>query len=48
MPEESDSEDMENEITDTRKKQRMGKRNNCEVEEMKQISCNRKKANRET
>lgn len=48
MSEESDSEDIENEISDARKKQRMGKRGNSEVEEVKQTRCNRNKAKWET
>ncbi|XP_021552231.1 probable ATP-dependent RNA helicase DDX10 [Neomonachus schauinslandi] len=46
--EESDSEDLENKISDTKKKQGMRKRNNCEVEDVGPTSRNRKKAKWET
>ncbi|XP_053526412.1 probable ATP-dependent RNA helicase DDX10 [Artibeus jamaicensis] len=46
--EESDSEDMENEISDTKKKQGMRKRNNSEVEDTGLTSRNKKKAKWET
>ncbi|XP_054379792.1 probable ATP-dependent RNA helicase DDX10 isoform X1 [Pongo abelii] len=42
--EDSDSEDMENKISDTKKKQGMKKRNNSEVEDIGPTSHNRKKA----
>nr|KAF6437397.1 DEAD-box helicase 10 [Molossus molossus] len=42
--EESDKEDMENKISDTKKKQVMRKRNNSEVEDTVLTSRNRKKA----
>ncbi|ELW59134.1 putative ATP-dependent RNA helicase DDX10 [Tupaia chinensis] len=41
--EESASEDMENKISDTKKKQGMRKRNNSEVEDVGPASRNRKK-----
>ncbi|XP_024426721.2 probable ATP-dependent RNA helicase DDX10 [Desmodus rotundus] len=40
--EESDSEDLENKISDTKKKQGMRKRNNSEVEDSGLTSCNKK------
>uniref|UniRef100_A0A2K5Z478 ATP-dependent RNA helicase n=1 Tax=Mandrillus leucophaeus TaxID=9568 RepID=A0A2K5Z478_MANLE len=46
--EDSDSEDMENEISDTKKKQGMKKRKNSEVEDMGPTSHNRKKAKWDT
>jgi len=46
--EESDSEDLENNISDTKKKQGMRKRNNREVEDVGPTSRNRKKAKWET
>ncbi|KAM4849744.1 putative ATP-dependent RNA helicase DDX10 [Urocitellus parryii] len=46
--EESDSEDMENKISDTKKKQEMKKRNNSEVEDVGPTSHHRKKAKWET
>ncbi|XP_058401248.1 probable ATP-dependent RNA helicase DDX10 isoform X1 [Diceros bicornis minor] len=46
--EESDSEDMENKISDTKKMQGMRKRNNSEVEDVGPTSRNRKKAKWET
>ncbi|XP_014699883.1 probable ATP-dependent RNA helicase DDX10 [Equus asinus] len=46
--EESDSEDMENKISDTKKMQGMRKRNSGEVEDMRPTSSNRKKAKWET
>ncbi|VTJ75505.1 Hypothetical predicted protein, partial [Marmota monax] len=46
--EESDSEDMENKISDTKKKQEMKKRNNSEVEDVGLTSHHRKKAKWET
>uniref|UniRef100_A0A2K6D9H5 ATP-dependent RNA helicase n=1 Tax=Macaca nemestrina TaxID=9545 RepID=A0A2K6D9H5_MACNE len=46
--EDSDSEDMENEISDTKKKQGMKKRKNSEVEDMGPTSRNRKKAKWDT
>uniref|UniRef100_A0A2K5JK05 ATP-dependent RNA helicase n=1 Tax=Colobus angolensis palliatus TaxID=336983 RepID=A0A2K5JK05_COLAP len=46
--EDSDSEDMENEISDTKKKQGMKKRKNNEVEDMGPTSRNRKKAKWDT
>uniref|UniRef100_A0A452TNV5 ATP-dependent RNA helicase n=1 Tax=Ursus maritimus TaxID=29073 RepID=A0A452TNV5_URSMA len=46
--EESGSEDLENKISDTKKKQGMRKRNNSEVEDVGPTSRNRKKAKWET
>ncbi|XP_047734985.1 probable ATP-dependent RNA helicase DDX10 [Prionailurus viverrinus] len=46
--EESDSDDTENKISDTKKKQGMRKRNNSEVEDVGPTSRNRKKAKWET
>nr|XP_020770991.1 probable ATP-dependent RNA helicase DDX10 isoform X1 [Odocoileus virginianus texanus] len=46
--EESDSEDMENKISDTKKKQTMRKRNNSEVEDVGPASRDRKKTKWET
>ncbi|XP_064433557.1 probable ATP-dependent RNA helicase DDX10 isoform X3 [Mirounga angustirostris] len=46
--EESDSEDLENKISDTKKKQGMRKRNNREVEDVGPTSRNKKKAKWET
>ncbi|XP_039699437.1 putative ATP-dependent RNA helicase DDX10 isoform X2 [Pteropus medius] len=46
--EDSDSEDLENKISDTKKKQGMRKRNNNEVEDTGPTSHNRKKAKWET
>ncbi|KAL4689410.1 hypothetical protein H8959_012201, partial [Pygathrix nigripes] len=46
--EDSDSEDMENEISDTKKKQGMKKRKNSEVVDMGPTSRNRKKAKWDT
>ncbi|XP_055128992.1 probable ATP-dependent RNA helicase DDX10 [Symphalangus syndactylus] len=46
--EDSDSEDMENKISDTKKKQGMKKRNNSEVEDVGPTSHNRKKAKWDT
>ncbi|XP_031531386.1 probable ATP-dependent RNA helicase DDX10 [Vicugna pacos] len=45
---ESDSEDMENKTSDTKKKQGMRKRNNCEVEDVGPTGPNRKKSKWET
>lgn len=44
MSEGSDSEGMEDDISDARKKQRMRKGGNSEVKEVKQTGCSRKKA----
>nr|BAG59335.1 unnamed protein product [Homo sapiens] len=46
--EDSDSEDMENKISDTKKKQGMKKRSNSEVEDVGPTSHNRKKARWDT
>ncbi|XP_010987268.2 probable ATP-dependent RNA helicase DDX10 isoform X1 [Camelus dromedarius] len=46
--EESDSEDLENKTSDTKKKQGMRKRNNREVEDVGPTGQNRKKSKRET
>ncbi|XP_036717530.1 probable ATP-dependent RNA helicase DDX10 isoform X1 [Balaenoptera musculus] len=46
--EESDNEDMENKISDTKKKQAMRKRNNSEVEDVGPTSHDRKKTKWET
>ncbi|KAM5246061.1 putative ATP-dependent RNA helicase DDX10 [Ctenodactylus gundi] len=46
--EESDSEDMENKISDTKKKQEIRKRNNSEVEDVRPTNRHRKKAKWET
>ncbi|XP_058923959.1 probable ATP-dependent RNA helicase DDX10 [Kogia breviceps] len=46
--EESDNEDMENKISDTKKKQALRKRNNSEVEDVRPTSHDRKKTKWET